>query len=252
MQWDLDTGNPTLVGPAIVRYGSEYVGNGWYFCWSTVESGTATVIKPYIYSAGLAGGLNFTGDGVSVATYFWGIQLEYSDGPTSYVKTSGALATRNADVLSFTANDGNVGLTKGTWTVKAINRMTDYQHQGGLLTITDGTSDYMRLWKYTSGGESRPLVWISSTASGLTTDIRASSIKMADRALHSYRLTYDSSLVEFYVDNSLIGQDTTVTLPDPSVLTRIYIDSLSASASSQGQMILRDVNIYNKPNKRAK
>ena len=74
------------------------MGNGWYRAYVTVTSTTSQSMIMYL----LPCGFNATYTGTTV---FWGAQLEGGSFPTSYIKTSGASATRSADNASITGEN---------------------------------------------------------------------------------------------------------------------------------------------------
>ena len=80
-------------------------GNGWYRCiiTFTTTSTSGFTINPVIYlidDDNAERGAEMTGDGYS-GIYIWGAQLEEGSFPTSYIKTTGASATRSADNASI-------------------------------------------------------------------------------------------------------------------------------------------------------
>lgn len=90
-----------------------YVGNGFYRCQKSViatASGNATA---YI---GLWNGTtnNYTGDGSS-GLYIWGAQLEQGTFPTSYLPTTSAAVTRNADAFTIPTTGGWFNATTGSF-----------------------------------------------------------------------------------------------------------------------------------------
>jgi hypothetical protein len=87
------------------------VGNGWYRCSFTATTVNGTG-KSYInLSNGTTG--NYQGDGTS-GVYVYGAQLEVGSYGTSYIPTTSASVTRNADVISKTGISSLIGQTEGT------------------------------------------------------------------------------------------------------------------------------------------
>jgi len=72
--------------------GIEYVGNGWYRCFATH---TAAASQTFVVKVMVSG----------TSAYIWGAQLEAGAFPTSYIKTTSAQATRNADAASMTGTN---------------------------------------------------------------------------------------------------------------------------------------------------
>jgi len=81
-------------------------GNGWYRC---VVVANTTGVRFYIPTSAS----NFTGDGTS-GIFVWGAQLEVGSYSTSYIPTTSASVTRNADVISKTGISSLIGQTEGT------------------------------------------------------------------------------------------------------------------------------------------
>jgi len=86
----------------------ENYGNGWYRC--TVYDSTAGTTA-HVYGRG---GAAYAGNG-SDGFYLWGAQLETGSVATSYIPTTTAAVTRNADVITLSgAVSGCIGQTEGT------------------------------------------------------------------------------------------------------------------------------------------
>jgi hypothetical protein len=88
------------------------VGNGWYRCSITRTMSTGINycgISPQITD----NGGTYLGNGLTAA-YIWGAQLELGSYATSYIATTSASVTRNADVIFKTGISSLIGQTEGT------------------------------------------------------------------------------------------------------------------------------------------
>ena len=116
----LDTGavgtSGTLgAGFTIIGSGIENYGNGWYRCSFTVRlsytpsSANLTIRPTSVVTANLP--VTASGD----SCYIFGAQLETGSVATSYIPTTTAAVTRNADVINVSgAVSGCIGQTEGT------------------------------------------------------------------------------------------------------------------------------------------
>jgi hypothetical protein len=113
------TGAANGLGSA-TNYGIQYVGNGWYRAFITIpndSSGNGLCFLTRIYNNGSSWYDAGAGGG---SVYLWGVQYEAGSVPTSYIKTTGASATRAADQLTF-ASTSLYNKTGGTLFAQFIN-----------------------------------------------------------------------------------------------------------------------------------
>lgn len=89
----------------------EDYGNGWYRC-SITYTATDSSSEIYLSTAISNGVSDYTGDGTS-GVYIWGAQSEAGSYATSYIPTTSASVTRNADVISKTGISSLIGQTEG-------------------------------------------------------------------------------------------------------------------------------------------
>jgi len=80
------------------------VGNGWYRCVMTTDTTIATDSTNIRIVLLTAEGASYEGDGYS-GLFIWGSQFEVGAFPTSYIPTTSATVTRNADTASMTGTN---------------------------------------------------------------------------------------------------------------------------------------------------
>jgi hypothetical protein len=105
----------------------ESVDNGWFRC-------ILTAPIPVVVYAEASIGFPIAGGSL----FFWGAQIEAGAYPTSYIPTTSASVTRNADVISKTGISSLIGQTEGTLFVD----LEDFiELDIPCLTIDNGTND---------------------------------------------------------------------------------------------------------------
>ena len=184
-QFDLDTqtfttGSGVGGGGTIVSTSIQSVGNGWFRV-NLVGSLTLTgQVFPIIFgSDGTAitaldgrGGGSYSGTNRTL--FLWGAQLEAGAYPTSYIPTTSASVTRNADVISrgniFT--NGLITASGGTWFVN-LRMPTRLRDNGNtIMSITDTILNDISL----SGGLSGNTYVISKNVNGIFSNIYISTV----------------------------------------------------------------------------
>jgi hypothetical protein len=93
------------------------VGNGWYRCTATMTAQSTATVAGHTRIRQSSPGNDVSG------FYFWGAQLEAGSFASSYIPTTTASVTRNADVLTY-PTAGNVDGTKGTAYAEVAPEMT--------------------------------------------------------------------------------------------------------------------------------
>ena len=130
----------------------ENYGNGWYRCSYTATctlAGTGGgVVATLIAASGDTRNPSFSG---TVTDYLlaWGAQLETGSVATSYIPTTTAAVTRNADVVLVSgAVSGSIGQTEGTLYAEVDVR--NFANAGIFFSISDGTSsNRVQVYKFT-------------------------------------------------------------------------------------------------------
>jgi hypothetical protein len=115
VNFNLSTGEFGLTGGGEDSFTAENVGNGWYRI-SLTSTPVAALTGPQIFiidSDRGGGSPSYLGDGTS-SILIYGAQFEQGSFPTSYIPTSGATATRSADIASIPVTDFGYNQKAGT------------------------------------------------------------------------------------------------------------------------------------------
>jgi len=127
-------------GFTLQSVGMENYGNGWYRCRMTVlmnyttPSGATGGRVGFRIGTAISGGRPLSVVSGSVSA--WGAQLETGSVATSYIPTTTASVTRNAEVIS-TANQvsGCIGQTEGTVYAEIVNTLRTYVSFGYVVRV---------------------------------------------------------------------------------------------------------------------
>ena len=118
----------------------------------------------YTYSAQTAG-LKGASTGAS-DVLFWGFQHEISSYATSYIPTTTAAVTRNADAISKTGISSLIGQTEG---VMFLNINSFQTNVNRYITISDGTSNNYVYFRYI---DSSNQIWFRIASNGVVGSVQ--------------------------------------------------------------------------------
>jgi len=165
-RFNLSTGTTEGTGGT---YGSDYtntsasitdVGSGWYRITISATKGSANSNNYfYIEFRNDSNQGTYVGD-VTKGCFFWGAQLEVGAFPTSYIKTTSASVTRNADVASMTSTNFSdwYNATEGTlFTQSTIYYDLPSGNFPRVVEIGDNTANE-RILNFYSGSTQNPAV----------------------------------------------------------------------------------------------
>ena len=163
-------------------------------------------------------------------TFIWGAQLEAGSYATSYIPTTTASVTRNADVISKTGITSLIGQTEGTLFVEEVYDAS-IANNGGLddtlVSLTDGTSSNLISIFHYGLGIGNVLFFIR--LSGATQV--AISTSTPTSGTYKIALAYKNNDVVGYINGIQIGTDTSATIPATSVIT--LVDPITTNAATK-------------------
>jgi hypothetical protein len=112
ISFNVRTGQIVGTIPAGMTASISSFSDGWYRCaWAYNSANTLTFYQLVLSSS--ANSFSVTANGTD-GIFLWGAQLETGSVATSYIPTTTATATRNADVISKTGVSGFIGQAFGT------------------------------------------------------------------------------------------------------------------------------------------
>jgi hypothetical protein len=205
-------------------------GNGWYRCTFTP---TTTVSGSNAFIIGISNAPNGTFGVSGSSIYFWGAQLETGSVATSYIPTTTAAVTRNAEVVTVSgAVSGSIGQTSGTFYLDIAYTLRGASTTNRWLEIS-GPSNNIGL-AVAAADVVRSIVNGSSDI--LITPSTSSGVKIA--------WGYDGSGVVLFVN----GTQYTLTTGGTQVITslnRVLIDMSSTAGIRIANARIRAAALYN-------
>jgi hypothetical protein len=198
----------------------ENYGNGWYRCIMVYTPTTTGNFNVQIRLADSSGNISFTGNGVNGVS-LWGAQIEEGTKPTSYIPTTTAAVTRNADVISKTGISSLIGQTEGTIFVEA--NLTANTDQRRIITI--GT-EFQRIMFWTLG------TTLYANFNGVAIAIGTFPIGTAKMAL-GYTIAGGSTTYSIKVNNNTLITGTAAAAPSS-------LSVINLGNSANGTLILND------------
>ena len=221
-------------GFTLQSVGMEDYGNGWYRCRMTVLMGYTPTTPRVGFRIGTAisGGRPISV--VSGTVNVWGAQLETGSVATSYIPTTTASVTRNADVINLSgAVSGCIGQTEGTIYLETnalISGASDLfsfaRATTNTVSITKNSSNIIQSTVYTSGPSPALNIASSGTVSG--------NLKIA--------VAYKTGESALYINGVQIGTSSTA-FSFTAALTQININP-TGFFEGIGNQRIRTLSLY--------
>jgi len=213
----------------------ENYGNGWYRCRLTAtcsSGGTGNGFSAVLITAsGSTRALPFAGT-ITDVLYGWGAQTETGSIATSYIPTTTASGTRNADVITLSgAVSGCIGQTEGT-----IYLQTDALVSGAsdLFCFARATTNTVSISKNSSN-----IIQATVYTSGLALYIAASGTVSGNMKI---AFAYKSGSSALYINGVPIGTSSTA-FSFTAALTQININP-TGSFEGNGNQRISTLSLY--------
>jgi hypothetical protein len=190
----------------------ELLSNGWYRLTHTYTYTGATAVDICVHNAGVS---TYTTSGFQVfdsptaptTLYIFGLQFELGSYATSYIPTTSASVTRNADVISKTGISSLIGQTEGTIFADFWNYDNATNKSGWNICINGGGyGNAIYFEKYL--GEWAALVW-----NGYNNQFAGSAGGALSIGRHKMAMAYKANDIAVYCDGVLVSTDTSASIP---------------------------------------
>jgi hypothetical protein len=208
--FDLNNGVVGTVGAAATAI-IEDAGNGWYRCIVTATSTVTTTANAIVVS--LITSATSPPDEINTLTtsvFLWGAQLEAGTYPTTYIPTTNATVTRNADSASRTGVSSWIGQEEGTVFVEfSTANLENYTRR--VFSLSDGTNSNQINLQIQASTTTLTFAVLNGVAVQALINTSTnfytlgSTIKIA--------VAYKANDFVFYANGSQIGIDTSGTVP---------------------------------------
>jgi hypothetical protein len=190
----------------------EDYGNGWYRCSITQSYSSGETAIQWSFDSNTNVN-NF---------YLWGAQLEAGSYPTSYIPTTSASVTRNADVISKTGISSLIGQTEGTifWEGKVDGRNTAYNEAIPISLFASGAnvSGAQIYLNFPSNGQ---IIYVVFDGTAVQAIISTSSSFYTLGTYIKIAVAYKANDFVLYINGTQIGTDTSGSVP---ALADMYFD----------------------------
>jgi hypothetical protein len=184
----------------------EDVGNGWRRC-SITMTPTAGTRTFRIYAMEADNDKLYLGDGSTEDIYIWGAQVEAGSFPTSYIKTTGATATRSTDVASIPVADFGFNDDGYSFVIEAEAPYAINTNQDSFFVTLDGDVD---LYMYANNTGTQGSYQIRSN-SGADLVLAKNDVTITD--LMKLGFGFKKNDCALTLNGAVSSNDTSATLP---------------------------------------
>jgi hypothetical protein len=209
----------------------ENVSNGWYRCIvtaaaTTTANTTAFVLTLVTSSTSLPNEINT----LSTSVFLWGAQLELGAYQTSYIPTSSASVTRNADVIQKTGVSSLIGQTEGSLFCQLHIGASDSSSTARMIVgISNGTvQNRIEIYRFNN------TIQYDNIAGGVYQGAGSVATITNFNTTMKIAVKYSLNSVKFFINGVLVNTDTTALIP---ACSQINIGSSLFGASQYGGFI---------------
>ena len=248
--FDLDNGSLVYTfqqgGHTVNNASIENYANDWYKISATFQVNDSTAVfglvtADELWSSGTAYNNAYLGD-ITKGVYAFGGQVEQGGYPTSYIKTTGGIVTRQKDFIDGAGSSSLFNSLESTFFVKMASFLNAQTNSNGIeLTDISGQNRITIQYDTVNNQIRGSVIVLNSTQSiGATQSFDVTNF-------NKIAITYKLNEFKFYVNGQLILTDTIVNLFAPNTLTEVRstIAGISGGAFNL-QAKIKDLRVYDR------
>jgi len=232
--FDLSGGSVVSVHANHDDAGIKPAGNGWYRCWIVFTTTTDLAGRPRIHPTS-GGSTSVDLDGTS-SILVRDVQVESGSFPTTYTPTGASSATRNADVLTYSAV-GNADSFPMTVSAEVTSGLDD---AGRIVSVSDGSLDNRANLLISTGYA--PQLFVKSATTTVASITSTTSV--VPKSTVTVTGVVSANDFELYLNSASTGTPDTAG-DAPSGITTIEVGNLTGG-SDQLNGTIRNVKIHTK------
>lgn len=230
--FDLDTQTFVITQGSPTNVIFEDYGNGWCRIGYKFVANSTGNTQFALYINDNNNNSTYVGDGEAV--YLWGVQIEEGSYPTSYIPTQGSAATRVLETCSQSGLSGIIGQTEGV-----IYCEFEIQTTGEdmvIMNVSNSATPANSMYFYLTSGNA-----LQGYVDNSGTQVTISSGVLVE-GTYKAALAYKANDFAFYLNGSLIGTDTSGTVPTCSVLR---LENYTDVPTYQKKTKIAEAKLYN-------
>jgi hypothetical protein len=204
--FDLNNGVVGSVGSSVTATITD-VGNGWYRCSMTALSILGGNTSTSIILVTSATSPRAEQNTLTTSVFLWGAQLEAGAYPTSYIPTTSASVTRNADVIEKTGISDLIGQTEGTMFVDI--ELKAYDNLPKWIAFLGTGSAYIGIYT-----DSSSRFFAEITNAGIQFSNSTYTFSVGQR--YKLAIAYKVNDFAFYINGTQVATDNSGTVPTTS------------------------------------
>ena len=204
--FDLSNGTVGSVGSSFSNAKIEDYGNGWYRCSVVSDNQYSQAIFSLVTSTTSSWLETWTSSNNTDGLYIWGAQLEELSYASSYIPTSGAIATRLADSVTGAGDATTFNSTEGVLYAE-ISTLNGDSGSNRTISLSDSTNGNQIRFYFPINIESQIIIRVD--VGGSTIYVFAYNIITSETPI-KLAFRYSPNGMDFYVNGSLVSSSALV------------------------------------------